>query len=403
MRVRTRGFDYILLGVSAFLLILGILILNSSSASISQQNFGSPTHILFHQIKYGVFLGLLLGGMCFFLSITVIRKWTPLGLLVILVLMGMALLPKIGLSFGGASRWLNLGPISFQPSEFLKIGFILYLAAWISKREPRAKTYAKVSDTKMQSKMQSKRRHLSLANKFWPGTLFDEGLNRLLVPFLIIIGLISLLLIFQPDIGTLGIIALVAILMYFTANTRIFHTVFLILAGVAGLIVLIGLAPYRLNRIFTFLKAELDPMGISYQINQALIAIGSGGIWGRGLGMGIQKFGFLPHSISDSIFATFAEETGFIGSLFLITLFFIFAWQGFKISRRSSDKFSQILALGITSWIVIQGFVNIGSIIGILPLTGIPLPFISYGGSHLIAELMGVGILLNISKHSTNN
>jgi len=164
---------------------------------------------------------------------------------------------------------------------------------------------------------------------------------------------------------------------------------------------LIVLAPYRINRLLTFLEAGLDPMGISYQVNQALITVGSGGIFGQGLGMGIQKFGFLPQPTSDSIFAVLAEEMGFLGGLVLVFLFLIFAWQGFRISRRASSKFSQLLAVGITSWIVIQAFVNMGASIGLLPFTGIPLPFISYGGSHLITELIGVGILLNISKYET--
>jgi cell division protein FtsW len=148
-----------------------------------------------------------------------------------------------------------------------------------------------------------------------------------------------------------------------------------------------------------FLNPEIDPMGIGYQIKQAVIAVGSGGILGLGLGMSAQKFGFLPQSMSDSIFAIFAEEAGFLGASILIFLFLLFLWSGFKIGKSSQNKFSQLIIFGITSWIVFQGFVNIGSMIRILPLTGIPLPFISYGGSALISELIGIGILLNISKH----
>jgi len=387
MRAKSHHFDYVLLIVSAFLIIIGISVLAGTSASISQKNFGSTTYILIHQIKFGILPGILFGGLCFFLPLRILKKWSPIALMVILLMMGMVFLPKIGLSLGGASRWVNLGLISFQPSEFLKIGFVIYLAAWISNREFKSSSFSKTKFT------------LRTFTSFFEKT----GVVRLLIPFLIIIGMVSLLLIFQPDISTLGIIILTAILMYFAANTRLSHTIFLILAGIAALIGLITIASYRLNRLLTFLKMGMDPMGMGYQINQALIAIGSGRIWGRGMGMGIQKYGFLPQSISDSIFAVFAEETGFIGSLFLITLFLVFARQGFKISKKASNKFFQILALGITSWIVIQGFVNIGSIAGILPLTGIPLPFISYGGSHLIAELMGVGILLNISRYSNKS
>jgi len=387
MKGRENRLDYILLGSFFLLLVFGILALASSSLAISQENFGSSTYILFHQIKFGLLPGILLGGLCFFLPLTVIRKWTPLILIAVLVLTGMVFLPKIGLSLGGAARWIKLGAVSFQPSEFLKIAFILYLAAWISNREFKSSSFSKAKFT------------LRTSVSFFERT----GIVRLLIPFLIIIGLVGLLLIFQPDISTLGVIILTAILMYFAANTRLSHTIFLILAGIVALIGLITISSYRFNRLLTFLKMGMDPMGMDYQINQALIAIGSGGIWGRGLGMGIQKFGFLPQPTSDSIFAVLGEETGFVGGLILVSLFLIFAWQGFRISRKVSSKFSQLLAVGITSWIVVQAFVNMGASIGLLPFTGIPLPFISYGGSHLIAELIGVGILLNISRYSNKS
>ncbi len=396
MKERFYNFNYGLLIVSVLLIVLGILILASASREISQKTFGSPSYILFHQIKFGILPGILLGGACFFLPLATIKRWALISLLIVLVLMGLVFFPKIGISSGGASRWIGLGSISLQPSEFLKLAFIIYLAAWISGRESKSLPFK--SRGKKFSLSRLKGSKSKIFHRKFAHSMESAGLGQLLIPFLIIISLISLFLIFQPDISTLGIIVLVAVLMYFVAKTQIYHSILLISAGFVGLVVLINLAPYRFNRLLTFLKADMDPMGIGYQINQALIAIGSGGLWGKGLGMGIQQFGFLPQPISDSIFAVFAEETGFIGSSFLILLFIIFAILGFKISVKSSDKFSQILALGITLWIVIQGFVNISSIVGILPLTGIPLPFVAYGGSHLIAELTGVGILLNISK-----
>jgi len=206
------------------------------------------------------------------------------------------------------------------------------------------------------------------------------------------------LLIKQPDISTLGIIGSTALVMYFVASTPIWQTFSVFLIAVSGLVILIKLAPYRFNRLLVFLEPMTDPMGIGYQIKQALIAIGSGGILGVGLGMSRQKFGFLPQSIGDSIFAIFGEETGFIGAIILISLFSILAWRGFITARNSPDKFSQLLSAGITFWITIQAFINIGSTIGILPLSGIPLPFISYGGTALINELVAMGLLLNVSK-----
>jgi len=307
-------------------------------------------------------------------------------LLINLVLLAIVFLPGSkflvgGTVLGGAARWINLGSISFQPAEFLKLTFILYLAAWLTSRTPQRAGGG-----------QSEKKFTPLDSKHL------TGFSTTLAAFLIVIGLISLLLIFQPDISTLGVIILVATLIYFLAGTPLWHNILIILIGGGGLLSLIKLAPYRFARLLVFLKPEIDPMGIGYQLKQALIAVGSGGIFGLGLGMSRQKFGFLPQSISDSIFAIFSEETGFIGSLILITLFLIFLWRGFRIGKITQDRFSQLTALGITSWIIIQAFVNIGSMIGILPLTGIPLPFISYGGSALVAELVGIGILLNISK-----
>jgi len=354
--------------VVVVLLVLGILVLASVSASLSQEKFGTTYYFLNRQILW-IIVGVILAFLVFKIPLNFLKKWAPILLLINVVLLAMVFLPKIGITFFGATRWLNLGPISFQPSEFLKLTFILYLAAWLTTRTE------KISALKKQKEF-----------------------SQTLIAFLIVSGLISLLLIFQPDISTLGVIILVAGIIYFLANTPLWHSLLIVLIGSGVLLTLIKLAPYRVARLLVFLKPETDPMGIGYQIKQSLIAVGSAGIFGLGLGMSRQKFGFLPASISDSIFAIFSEETGFIGGLILISLFLIFLWRGFKIAKESKDKFSQLTALGISSWITLQAFVNIGSMIGILPLTGIPLPFISYGGSALISELIGVGILLNISK-----
>ena len=363
--------DYILIGVVVILIILGILILASVSAPLSQQRFGNTYYFLNHQLLFGLLLGILLAFLVFKIRLDFFKKWASPLLLINLILLAMVFLPKIGYSAGGAARWLSLGPISFQPSEFLKLTSILYFAAWLTSRTG--------------------------AKKFGGGRT-EKGFSQTFIAFLIVVGLISSLLIFQPDISTLGIIVLVATLMYFLAETPLWHSILFVLLGAGGLLTLIKLAPYRAARLLVFLKPEIDPMGIGYQIKQALIAVGSGGISGLGLGMSQQRLGFLPQSISDSIFAILAEETGFIGCLILIFLFLIFLWRGFEIAKVSQNKFSQLAALGITSWITLQALTNIGSMIGILPLTGIPLPFISYGGSALVSELAGVGILLNISK-----
>jgi len=363
--VRPNRPDYIFLFVVVILILFGGLILISVSLSLSKEKFGSIFYYLNHQILYGFLPGLILAFFAFEIDLIFLKKIAPLLLLINLVFLGMVFLPVVGVSFRGAARWINLGFISFQPSEFLKLSFILYLASWLA------------------SKTEGKK------GEFW----------QTFIAFLIVIGIISAFLILQPDVSTLLIVILVSGLMYFLAETPFWHTILMGLIIVLVLLILIWNAPYRFNRILVFFNPELDPMGIGYQTKQALIAIGSGGISGLGLGLSQQKSGFLPQAISDSIFAIFAEETGFIGSTMLVLLFFLFFWRGLKIVREGQDKFSKFCAFGITFWITFQAIVNIGSMIGILPLTGIPLPFISYGGSALVSELVGVGILLNISKN----
>lgn len=375
--MKKKHFDYILAIVVVLLIILGILVLASVSAIFSLENFGKTTSYLFHQIIFGLVPGVILGFIAFKVHLSVFKKWAPLLILINLVLMVLVFIPGLGIISGGAPRWLNLGFVSFQPSEFLKVVFIFYLSAWLAKRE--ILPYPRLAEK----------------GRAWKFTL---------LPFLIIIGVITLLLAKQSDVSTLGVIVFIALVIYFSAKIPLWHSILIFSIALGGLLILIKLAPYRIMRVLVLLGLVKDPMGLGYQIKQALITIGSGGIFGLGLGMSNQKFGrFLPQIMSDSIFAIFAEETGFIGSLILISLFLILFWRGFRIAKLSQDKFSQFLALGISSWICFQAFVNIGSMIGLLPLTGIPLPFISYGGSHLVAELIGIGILLNISKKNHLN
>ena len=372
MRIKKKQkFDYILAVVVAVLVILGILVLASVSAAFSQEKFGRTTYYLFHQMICGLVLGIILGFVAFKIKLSTLKKWAWLFILINLIFMALVFIPRLGIVAGGAPRWMNLGFVSFQPSEFLKLTFIFYLSAWLTSRTIK-KSFKKTK----------------------------KELKFTLIPFLVIIGIIAILLTKQSDVSTLGMIILIAALMYFSANTPLWHSVLIILISSAGFLVLVKIAPYRIMRLRVLLGSIKDPMGTGYQIEQSLIAIGSGGILGLGLGTSIQRLGFIPQTMSDSIFAVFAEETGFVGSLVLIFLFLVLLWRGFRISKRSPDKFSQLFTIGISSWICIQAFINIGAMIGILPLTGIPLPFISYGGSHMVAELIGIGILLNISKSS---
>lgn len=358
--------DYILLSVIGILILLGIIILASISFPISQKKFGYPTFYLLRHILFGLLPGILLGFAAYKISLVFLKKWSAFFLLLSLLLMAIVFIPGIGITLKGATRWLNLGFTSLQPSEFLKLAFIIYLANWLPSLKKKG----------------------------------GKKIYETLIGFLIIIGLVSISLYLQKDISTLVIIAACGILIYFMSGTPIRHTLGIILSGLAVLAMLIKIEPYRLNRIKVFLSPGMEPMGIGYQIKQALIAIGSGGIFGKGIGMSLQKFGFLPEPMSDSIFAVFSEETGFIGASVVIFLFLIFAWRGLRIFKNLTDNFLRLACLGIISWITLQAFINISATAGILPLAGIPLPFISYGGSALIIESIGIGLLLNISKHA---
>jgi cell division protein FtsW len=360
--------DYALLGVIGLLLAAGLLILASVSAPFSYQKFDNTYYFLKHQITHGLLPGLILGFLAFKINLSLIKKWSPLFLLGNLILMALVFVPHIGLEIDGASRWISLGPISLQPSETLKVAFFLYLAAWLANRTPGEKTPK------------------------------EKKLNQTFLVFSAIVGFIAVALISQPDVSTFGLICFVALIMYFANNTPIWHSLSMIALGFGALAFLVKLAPYRMNRVTVFFNPEADPMGIGYQLKQSLIAIGSGGATGAGFGLGVQKLGLLPQPIADSIFAVFSEETGFVGSLFLLSLFLLFLWRGFKIAKEAENRFEQLLALGITSWITLQAFINIGAMMGLFPLTGIPLPFVSYGGTALITVLVGAGLLLNISQ-----
>jgi len=287
-------------------------------------------------------------------------------------------LPFAGITAGGATRWFNLGKFSVQPAEFLKIAAILYLSAWIAPR---------LSEN---------------AASGWKSNI-KKGYHNIIyifLPFLIFLGLISVALYLQRDASTLGIISLTLLALYFSAKTPLWHTLLVVAGGISALLFMIKFEPYRLDRWLIFLHPDTDPLGKGFQLRQSLISLGSGGIFGKGLGMSTQKFGYLPQAMSDSIFAIMGEEFGIIGCIILIFLFVLFFWLGIKIAKESNDRFSKSVAAGIVFWISLQAFINMASVAGIFPLAGVPLPFFSYGGSHLVAELIGIGLLLNISKNT---
>ena len=362
---KNLNIDYTLLGIVAGLMLFGIVMISTVSGPLSLENFGNTWHYSVHQLLFAIIPGLLLGFLFFKIPLSVIKKYTIPLLLLNLIALIFVFVPKIGVSLNNANRWILLGPILFQPSEFLKISFLIYISAWLSRKKSEIKTA---------------------------------------IAFFLILIIIGVFLIMQPDMGTLMVIVFFSIFLYLITPTSFLYK-FLILTGTGILtVIMMVFTPYRMQRLMSFLHPELNPLKENYQINQLLMSIGSGKIFGInppfGLGTSQQKFGFLPNSMSDSIFAIIGEEMGFIGCVIIVFLFLLLLWRGFKIAQKCSDKFLFLLASGISIWLVTQAFFNIGAVTSLMPLTGIPLPFISYGGSHIIVEMIGIGILLNISKNN---
>lgn len=348
------------------LLGIGLLMIASAGVAYGKVRFGDEYFFLKQQS-----LGLVVGITSLFIVSRIdyhlFRKFVvPLFFLAVALLV-MVFIPGVGTTVYGAARWIELGPLSFQPSEVMKLAIILYLAAWLSGKQ-QVKNNAD----------------------------FFEGY----VPFVAILSLVGFLIIKQPDTGTLGLIFCIALTIFFVSGARLSYIFFTILGGIATLALLIRLAPYRMERFLVFLNPDHDPLGSGYQLNQALMALGSGGWLGVGLGQGRQKFNYLPEPVTDSIFAVLGEEVGFIGVVVVVTLFLFVAWRGLRIAQRAPDMFGRLVAVGIISWIFIQAMINTMAISGIIPLTGIPLPFISYGGTSLAVLLTAIGILLNISKQA---
>lgn len=359
--------DKILLFTILALVTLGGVALLSASINESKEDFNNIYGYFVHQGLYGILGGGILAYIAYRVPYKQIKKLALPIFAGSLFLMILVFVPSLSLASGAAQRWINLGFITFQPSELIKLTFIIYLAAWLESHHKEMK-------------------HASF-----------------ILPFVFFIGILTILLTLQPDISTLGVIAFTAGAMLFVAGARIRHLALLAGGAMAALYILIQIAPYRLNRITAFLNPAEDPLGISYQINQSLIAVGSGKLWGLGFTRGMQKLSLLPEPMNDSIFAVWSEEMGFIGAVILISLFVLFMWRGIRIANRSNDKFVQFMAIGITTWIFSQTVINIGAIIGLLPLTGIPLPFISYGSSAMITTLIGAGLLLQLSKGQIAN
>jgi cell division protein FtsW len=366
--------DYIFISCVIILVAFGLIMLSSASSDLGKIKFNDTYYYLKHQLLYGLSLGV--AGFLF-ASFIHYRFWQKIAvplLLVSLLLLVLVFTP-LGFSHSGANRWLNLGVLSVQPAELLKLSFIIYLAAWLSSKKERGF-----------------RRQTNILSGY--------------LPFLIISGLVGFLILMQPSTTTVVIIMAAGLLVYFTSGARlsfVFGTIFL---GLMALILVISLTPYRLERVETYLKTFFGPEIVDsqsqgYHLEQARMAIGSGGLWGVGFGKSTTKFKYLPEPISDSIFAVIAEELGFVGAVFVIGIFILLFIRGIKIAKNSRDQFAKLTTIGFISVIAIQTFINIAAISGILPLTGVPLPFISYGGTALAVFLTMTGVIVNISRYTS--
>lgn len=355
-----KKIDLTLLVTVVFLTLFGLFMIYDASSYVAFRDFSDKYHYVRDQFVW-VILGML--GLISFSYFDYHRLYNlslPM-LFIAIVLLILVFVPGIGVYLLGARRWVDFKIFLLQPAEFVKLALAVYLSAWFSSKEK----------------------------------------GRLLA-FLMLLGLVFFLVILQPDMGTAAVILFEALAIYFLSGSNIFY--FAILLPFIALIgvFLIKISSYRSQRLEAFLSINQSIESSSYHVKQILIALGSGGIFGVGIGKSLQKFAYLPEATTDSIFAIIAEELGFIGASFIIILFILIVWRGFYIAGMARDNFGKLLAAGITTFLATQTIINLGALTALFPLTGIPLPFISYGGSALIVDLCAVGILLNISKSSSS-
>lgn len=350
--------------ITVFLVIFGFFIFTSASLGLLAREGAKFSSVAFSQIFFGIGLGTALLFLMAHIRYRHWRAYAPFifGLSIVVTLL--VFIPGLGFEANGARRWINLFGFTFQPVEFLKIGFVMYLAAYLSSMRHKIEEY-----------------------------------RYGLVPFALMLGAAGSILLLQPDTGSTLVIASAGIAMYIVAGAKIRDLVILFAIGAVLFSILIIERPYVRERVETYFNPGANLQESGYQLNQSLIAIGSGGLFGRGFGQSVQKFNYLPEPIGDSIFAVAAEEFGFVGGLVLIFLFLAFAFRGLKIASRAPDYFSGLLVVGIVILIMSQSFINIGSMLGVFPLTGVPLLFISHGGTAMLFALGSVGIVLNVSKY----
>jgi cell division protein FtsW len=356
--------DLILLIVTFTLLAIGLIMVYSASAVWADYKFQDS---FFFAKRQMLFAGVGIIAMFFIMNFNYLtwRTWAKIILIVCFVLLIFVLIPGIGNVRNGSRSWIGVGAFSIQPSEFMKLAMIAFLAKFLSENQKLI-------------------------------TSFKKGL----IPSLGLVFLAFALIMLQPDLGTGTVMVGTCVVMVLVAGARIWHFVIFGLIGIAGFVGLVISAPYRIKRITSFLDPWQDPLDSGFQIIQSLYAIGPGGLFGLGLGQSRQKFFYLPEPQTDFIFAILAEELGFIGGSFILLLFALLLWRGIRIALGAPDLYGSFLAVGIIAMVAIQVMINIGVVTGLMPVTGITLPFLSYGGSSLTLMLMAIGVLLNISRYA---
>jgi len=357
--------DVVIFLITFALLSLGVVMVFSASSVSAYEIFRDTYYFLKRQLAWAA-VGL--AAMCVAMEIDyrVWKKFTWPALLVSLLFLVVVLIPGVGVMIRGSRRWLGVGSLTFQPSELAKVVMVFFMASFLSERSGRI-------------------------HRFVTG----------LLPPLVVLGIVFGLIMLEPDLGTGGTIVGITVLMLFAAGASISHLAALGAMGVPALVAVAMAAPYRVQRFLAFLHPWEDPLGSGFHIIQSLLAIGSGGIFGVGLGRSRQKFLYLPMQHTDFIFAIIGEELGFVGATAVVLSYFLFAWRGLRVAIGAPDSFGSLLAVGITTMIVFQAAVNIGVVTGTFPITGITLPLISSGGSSLVTTLASIGVLLNISKYSS--
>ncbi|MEK7070673.1 MAG: putative lipid II flippase FtsW [Patescibacteria group bacterium] len=346
----------ILFFLALLLAFIGLIFVFEASSVRALNETGNSFHYFKLQL---VWIVLGIAALCFFSLFDYHKLYYlsfPLMTLTIILLV-LVLIPGIGSQAGGARRWLDLGIINFQPTEIAKFSVIIYLASWFTHKE--------------------KKRFFS---------------------FLSLLGVLMLLIVLQPDMGTAIIVFFTGVIIYFLAGVELSYLILLIPGSFVAFYILTHISPYRLRRFTAFLNPSSDPLGIGYHINQILISLGNGGLFGRGFGASRQKYLYLPEAHTDSIFAIMSEELGFIGSSLVIFCFFILTYKMFQVVRIAPDRLGRLLAGGILFYFCLQITINLAGMINLIPLTGVPLPFVSYGGSNLLVSFALIGILFNISK-----